>query len=267
MRADRGDLLEIRTAEGVTFSLRLAGPAGRFLAWLIDVFVVSAMMWVLHTLLGGFGAFFRDHANAVLVLLYFVLQVGYPMVFEWFWRGQTIGKRLTGLRVVDAQGLNLQFSQIALRNLLRVVDGLPQFYLVGGVAMFVNRNNQRLGDLAANTVVVRAPQPLDTDFEQVLSGKYNSFRDHTHIEARLRQQVSPEEAAIAVQALLRREQLDPAKRIALYRSLAEHFKDLASFPESVTQGLTDEQYLRNVADTVFRQRLSKRDKAGLPAAS
>jgi uncharacterized RDD family membrane protein YckC len=254
MHADVGGTLEIRTAEGVTFSLRLAGPSVRFLAWLIDLCVLGAMTSAVSSALGGMGTWFSDHIGAVLILVYFLLQVGYPIVLEWYWRGQTLGKRLMRLRVMDAQGLNLQFGQVAVRNLLRVVDALPQFYLVGAIAMFISRYNQRLGDLAANTVVVRAPEALAEDFERVITGKYNSFREYPHIEARLRQQVTPEEAALAVQALLRRNQLEPAKRIALYRDLAKYFKEAAKFPEIAILGLTDEQYLRNVVDSVFRER-------------
>ncbi|MCX7823963.1 MAG: RDD family protein, partial [Verrucomicrobiae bacterium] len=74
---------------------------------------------------------------------------------------------------------------------------------------------QRLGDLAANTIVTRHPALAEPDVDQLMAGKFNSFRDHPHLAARLRQRVSPGEAAIALQALLRRDEFEPAARVEL----------------------------------------------------
>src|SRR5690606_31901397 len=118
---------------------------------------------------------------------YFFVDWGYGIVLEYYWRGQTLGKRLLGLRVMDEQGLHLTFSQVAVRNLLRVFDSIPVFYAVGGLAMVLSPRRQRLGDLAANTIVVRAPRALRLDPVRTGEVKYNSFRAYPHIEARLRQ--------------------------------------------------------------------------------
>ena len=67
------------------------------------------------------------------------------------------------------------------------VDALPAFYLVGGVASLLNTRGQRLGDLAANTLVLREPQLVSPDLEQLFAGKFNSLREHPHLAARLRQ--------------------------------------------------------------------------------
>ena len=75
-----------------------------------------------------------DFANAVAIISYFAISVGYGIVTEWYWRGQTLGKRMLRLRVMDEQGLRLRFNQIVIRNLLRTVDMLPGLYFVGGVA-------------------------------------------------------------------------------------------------------------------------------------
>jgi hypothetical protein len=190
----------------------------------------------------------------VFVLAYFAVQIGYGLFCEWLWRGQTVGKRLLRLRVVDAYGLRLQFSQIVIRNLLRFVDMLPAFYLVGGLATLINSRTQRLGDLAANTVVIRSPQIEQPDLEQVLAGKFNSLRSHPHLEARLRQKVSPVEASLALQAILRRDEFEPRSRAELFARLGEHFRALVEFPPDSVEHITDEQYLRNVIDTVFRSR-------------
>jgi uncharacterized RDD family membrane protein YckC len=246
--------LLIRTPEGIVFSQLLAGPVTRFVAWGIDMAGILAAATLLGKILVIFSLISADIAKALTLLFYFVLSVGYGMILEWHWRGQTLGKKLLHLRVVDAQGLRLQFSQVAIRNLLRFVDSLPFFYLVGGVACLFSRRAQRLGDFAANTIVIRTPQVTEPDLDQLLTGKYNSLRDYPHLEARLRQRVSPADAGIALQALLRRELLEPAARVELFSEIAQHFKALVTFPPEASEGLADEQYVRNVVDVVYRTR-------------
>ena len=252
MAEDRVQTLTIRTPEGVVFSFFLAGPVTRFLAWTIDL----AAIMVVSNLLGGavqiLGVISRDLSMALAILLYFIVSIGYGIVMEWYWRGQTLGKRLLRLRVMDVQGLRLEFSQIVIRNLLRFVDSLPWFYMVGGLACLISRKAQRLGDFAANTIVVRHPEIGMPDLSQILADKYNSFRNYGHLEARLRQKVTPQEAGLALQALLRRDQLDPEPRIRLFYELAEHFRSLVAFPPEAVEGISDEQYVRNVVSTVYR---------------
>ena len=246
--------ITIETPEGVSFSIYLAGPVTRFLAWLIDCLLLQAIMWFFYSLTAVASLALGNIGTAIMIFAYFAGGFVYRIGMEWRFRGQTIGKRLMRLRVVDSSGLRLQFSQIVLRNLLRVVDAMPVFYFVGGLTMLLNRRHQRLGDLAANCVVTYLPEDSTPDFGQVLPGKYNSFRDYPHLEGRLRQRVTPPEADLLVQALLRREGLDAEERVQLYRELAEHFREKSDFPEEATTGITDEQYLRNVVDSVFRGR-------------
>ena len=257
--------LQIRTPEGIVFSQLLAGPVIRSLAWVIDLLAIGAVTMVLgHALvllqlLGG------GVATALYILGYFVVSIGYGIACEWGWRGQTIGKRLFRLRVVDAEGLRLQFHQIVTRNLLRCVDSLPMFYFVGGVVAWLHPWCQRLGDIAANTLVIRHPRISQPDLNQVLTaGKFNSLRQYPHLAARLRQQVQPAEAALALQALLRREEFEPAARVELYRELAAHFRAKVPFPSEATDGIADEQYLRNVVDVLYRTRESSRTRQTSP---
>ncbi len=244
--------LPIRTPEGIVFSQVLAGPATRFLAALIDILCVGVLDSALGTILGLLGAIGPGVANAALTVGYFAISIGYGIFLEWFWRGQTVGKRLCRLRVVDAEGMRLQFDQVVTRNLLRAVDMLPLFYFVGGLSCWFSSKCQRLGDIAANTIVVRTPQITEPDLDQLLTGKFNSLRQHPHLAARLRQRVSPGEAATALQALMRRDEFEPASRVALFGQLAEHFHAKVDFPHEATDGLADEQYIRNVVDVIYR---------------
>jgi len=257
--------LKIRTPEGIVFSQLLGGPVTRFFAWFIDQLCISAAMTLLNIVLDWLEMVNWNIAFALYALCYFVISIGYGIFFEWSWRGQTFGKKLLRLRVVDAEGLRLQFNQIVVRNLLRFVDVLPAFYFVGGVTCWLNPKCQRLGDLAANTVVIRNPRVAEPDLDQLFAGKYNSLRQYPHLAARLRQRVSSSEADIALRALLRREEFDPAARLELFGKLAGHFRAKVEFPAEATDGVADEQYLRNVVDVLYRSRGEKR--AGQPATT
>jgi uncharacterized RDD family membrane protein YckC len=245
--------LDIRTPEGVHFSLPLAGPVGRTLAWLIDFAVLTGLTWITSLVLMPLLVLSASWALTAQLLMQFIITTFYGVVLEWWWRGQTVGKRVLKLRVMDERGLGLRPSQVIVRNILRAIDSLPIFYVVGGATMVFTRHCQRLGDLAAGTVVVRTPVLREPRLDAVLAGRYNSFRDHPLIEARLRQRVSPEEAQLVLSALIRRDELDPTRRLEVYREIAGHLRTLAPFPPEVTSTLTDEQFLRNAADTIFRK--------------
>lgn len=252
MPQEKTNTLIIKTPEGIIFSILLAGPVTRFLAWTVDLAVIFVASSVVGAVLGIFGIVSIDFAHALSILSYFLISIGYGILAEWYWRGQTIGKRLLRLRVMDVHGLRLQFSQIMIRNLMRFVDSLPAFYALGGVSCLLSRHAQRLGDFAANTIVVRTPQIAHPDLKQLVSGKYNSLRDYPHLVARLRQKVTPQEAGIALQALLRRDRLAPQSRVELFEQIASHFRSIVEFPEEATYGITDEQYVRNIVDVLFR---------------
>jgi uncharacterized RDD family membrane protein YckC len=266
----RTNTLLIKTPEGVVFSQTLAGPVTRFLAWLVDFMCVAALLLVINTILGVLIVVSPEIGNAVAFIFSFVVPVCYAMTFEWIWRGQTIGKRIMRLRVVDGSGLRLRFSQVAIRNLVRVIDSpvfplslgeitipLPTFYLIGGPVSFFTRKAQRLGDLAANTVVIRIPRITEPNLEQLAGDKYNSLRAYPHLCARLRQRVSPAEASTALQAIVRRDEFEAAARVQLFGDLAEHFKSKVAFPSEAIEGIADEQFVRNVVDVLYRTEIKR----------
>lgn len=258
--------LRIRTPEGVVFSRTLASPVTRFCAWFVDWAAISTIASILGYVVLLFGLLSIDLAIAVYTVLYFAVSIGYGMALEWLLRGQTFGKKLLRLRVVDAEGLKLQFHQVVIRNLLRFADSLPLLYFVGGVSCWITRRSQRLGDIAANTIVIRIPQVAEPDIEQLMAGRYNSLRQYPRLEARLRQHTDPAEASLAVQALMRRDDFDPAARLQLFSDLAKHFRAKAIFPAEATEGMSDEQYVRNVVDVLYRSRKGSRAER-TPAAT
>jgi uncharacterized RDD family membrane protein YckC len=253
MKGPRQSSLTIETPEGVEFSYEIAMPVTRALAWAVDAAAIAVLSGMVSKDGQGIGSVSADFAGAFSVILYFVISVGYGIVLEWRWRGQTLGKRVMGLRVIDAQGLRLQLPQIALRNFLRFVDALPLLYLVGGIAALVTRKGQRLGDLAANTIVARERSWEQPDAEQVAPAKYNSLAAYPHLAARLRSLASPEAIGIAMRAAAQRDGYDPVARVELFRELAQYFRGLVAFPEDALEGLTDEQYVRSVLRVVYRR--------------
>jgi uncharacterized RDD family membrane protein YckC len=258
----RTGALRILTPEGVAFRLRLAGPISRFLAWLVDLACISILTMLVDALLSLVHLLSADLATALTILVYFAVSVGYGIGTEWAWRGQTLGKRVLGLRVMDIQGFKLTPGQIVVRNLFRAVDLLPAFYLLGGAAALSSRHGQRLGDLAANTVVVRTSAPARPDLARVLPDRFNSLRSHPHLVARLRNRVSPAEADAALSSLLRRDRLDPDRRVSLFREVADHFRRIVPFPPDTCLGISDEQYVRNVVDILFNRKPAGKKSAG-----
>jgi uncharacterized RDD family membrane protein YckC len=245
--------LRIRTSEGVVFSLATAGLFSRFLAWTVDVAVIVAASTILGMATQFIALVSPDFARALYVIFYSVFSVGYGIFTEWNWRGQSLGKRVMRLRVVDASGLKLQLSQIIIRNLLRPVDLLPVCYLLGGTVLFFSRAGQRLGDLAANTVVISIPETRLVDMQQMQESKYNSFREYPHLEARLRQRVNPAEAAMALDAVLRRDEIVPEARIRIFQQIAAHLRTLVPFEEKIDEIITDEQFVRNAIASIYRR--------------
>jgi uncharacterized RDD family membrane protein YckC len=155
------DQLNIDTPELVEIELPLAGIGSRFIALLVDYVIWFAAFLLIGTLaailLPGIGAFSKiseQWAVAILIFIIFLFNWGYFTLFEAFWNGRTPGKRVARIRVIQRSGRAIGLFESMARNLVRYVDQIPFFYAVGVIAMFVTKQHQRLGDLAAGTLVV-----------------------------------------------------------------------------------------------------------------
>jgi uncharacterized RDD family membrane protein YckC len=153
----------IETPEHVVFSCRLAGPGRRALAYLIDLVVRGAIVAVIA--MAFIMAAPGDHAGfsgwklGALLLLLFALEWGYFVACETLMGGRSLGKRALGLRVVTRDGLPVSFGSSVLRNLLRAADFLPTGYVVGLLTMTFDPRFRRLGDWAADTMVIFEERP------------------------------------------------------------------------------------------------------------
>jgi uncharacterized RDD family membrane protein YckC len=253
--------LSIATPEGVVFSYQLATPVSRALAWMVDAAAIASASYLLSSVSRVAGFLSPDFAGSLAAILYFVISVGYGIVLEWRWRGQTLGKRIFGLRVIDVQGLRLRFPQIVLRNLLRPIDSLPVFYLVGGITAFSTRLGQRLGDLAANTVVARERYWEAPNLDLIAPARYNSLLDYPRLVGRLRSLANPEAVALALRASAQRDNYSPLARLELFADLAAYFHSLVKFPEAALEGLSDEQFVRTALGAIYNPPHSDRLKA------
>jgi uncharacterized RDD family membrane protein YckC len=151
------DRITIATPEGVDLELTLAGVGSRFVSALVDLMLQIVLLVGVSGVGAAVGAFGSGFGAVVVLLADFLIFAAYDVLFEVFASGRTPGKRLNGLRVVRVDGSPVTFFTSAVRNVLRLVDILPFVapYLVGIVTILVTRRNQRLGDVAAGTLVVR----------------------------------------------------------------------------------------------------------------
>jgi uncharacterized RDD family membrane protein YckC len=145
------DRLAIATPEGVEVELTLAGIGSRFIAGGIDFTIQLAVLIALAVILQPAG----DAGIAILTSGWFAMIFFYDVLFEVLGRGRTPGKRWTGLRVVRSGGRPITLARSSVRNILRLIDILPGFYAVGMTTIFISPKNQRVGDLAAGSHVVR----------------------------------------------------------------------------------------------------------------
>jgi uncharacterized RDD family membrane protein YckC len=237
------------TPEAVRLRVDVAGLGSRMIAWLLDSLIQSV---VLIPLLIGFAADGVAGTGEVVILSiigFGIVWLYYPM-FEWLWGGRTPGKRAQRIRVVRTDGQPAGFAPIMVRNLVRIVE-VMLFPFLAVISMIVTRRAQRLGDLAAGTMVVRersllAPRALDL-------GEDGTGRVPGLDTSRLTER----EYGLIRSFLSRRESLDPAAREQLARRLVESVRENVA-GGSAEAGLDDERFLESVAQS-YRDRFSRRD--------
>lgn len=155
------DDMQIETPEQIGLDLELAGLGSRFVAQLVDWLIkiaISFVLVIIAAIILGFGEKL-EAGNSVLmatiITVLYLLWLGYGIYFEARRNGQTPGKGFAGIRVVKQNGAALDARAAFIRNLLALADFLPAFQMLGAVLILATSNRQRLGDLAAGTLVVR----------------------------------------------------------------------------------------------------------------
>jgi uncharacterized RDD family membrane protein YckC len=224
-------LYQVITSEKVPFTYRVAGLGARFLAWLLDLGLILILLTVL-LVLGSIWEQLRSGVGlAVMMVGSFVVQWGYFLLFEWLWHGQTPGKQALGIRVIQTSGTAVTFTQAAVRNVLRVVDGLPLLlpdvmpvaYGVGFLAAACDRENRRLGDLAAGTLVVYVEgRPGAVRLLAPPGGE--AQREWTAAARQRLEQLERRQKQTVLDLCLRREQLRVRERARMFRVVAEYLR-------------------------------------------
>jgi uncharacterized RDD family membrane protein YckC len=227
------------TPEHVLILLEPAGLGSRFVALAVDLALVVGASAVVSQLTfalpGGAGTIVR--ALALLLLTW-----GYHVYFEVRHQGQSPGKRIAGIRVVDGRGLPLGLEQSFVRNVVRVLDALPIGYALGALACHFDPRRRRLGDIAADTLVVRERRTLELDGRTSRARAWNSLR--TPRLARLaRHRVSLEERELLQALCLRAPGLADQARVDLMEEVGRHFRERLGIDdphlsgEGIVQGL------------------------------
>ena len=161
--------IAVLSPEKTVLTYRLAGLGSRALAhfidWLIIIFSLYLIILLASVVAGVLGMVTHDMSEIVIGILIFIFSLApfaYFIFLEGFWNGQTLGKKMAGIRVRMADGTPITFAASTGRNLLRVADFLPALYFLGTIAMFVNPKLQRVGDLIAGTVVTHEVRNVPT---------------------------------------------------------------------------------------------------------
>ncbi|MCU1499089.1 MAG: hypothetical protein JWM47_3042 [Acidimicrobiales bacterium] len=210
------DRLTLASAEGIDLDLMLAGIGSRGGALLLDLLLQGLVLFVVALVAGAFDGL----GLALASIATFLVLLGYPILMETFGSGQTLGKRALGIAVVASDGTPVRFLGAVIRNVVRVVDALPGVYFVGCLAVLLTQRNQRLGDLAAGTLVVHAPG------RQAAAGSSASPFGPAPVGLPPEaagwdvSTVTAEEVAAVRSFLARRASLDPAPRFDLAQRLA-----------------------------------------------
>jgi uncharacterized RDD family membrane protein YckC len=245
----------ILTPEHVEISLEPAGLGSRFIATVVDfalasgVAVLIAQVSSLVTPL-GIGAVVR----AVSLL---VVNWGYHVYFETRHQGQSPGKRVVGLRVVDGRGLPLSVEQSFVRNVLRAVDVVPIGYAVGGACCMLDREHRRLGDMAADTLVVREQTLGEWDRRASRERTFNSLRTPRVLRL-IRHRVGLEEREYLSILCARAEALEATARFDLMETVGRHYREVLGVDDPRLSG---ENLVRGLTGILFSDRVRSRGPA------
>ncbi|MBI5543825.1 MAG: RDD family protein [Deltaproteobacteria bacterium] len=240
----------VRTPEYVEFEFPLAGVMTRFLAWLIDISISMAIAGAAIFMISLGGMLVPGVAMALVFIVLFLVNWGYFVFLEYRYAGQTLGKRLLGLRTIQESGVRVGFYQATLRNLVRAVDHLPVLYLGGGLLALVSAKTRRLGDLAAGTVVIRdrrraIPASISRPTEIVAS-----LQDK-RVEERIRR-ATVEEREVLLSAALRREELGMEARLGLFQALSSYLCE--RFNLDKPEHLSDEKFVVAIVSLLVQER-------------
>jgi uncharacterized RDD family membrane protein YckC len=224
------DKLTIETPEQTALEFAVAGIGSRFLALAFDTLIqsvaailllIGGSILIADVFPGGIGA---TWTAALLIFLAFALYVGYFAIFEAVWNGQTPGKLITHIRVIKDSGRPITPAESVGRNLMRIVDSQPGFlYAIGMVSVLLSRENKRLGDFVAGTIVIHERELQDIRPLWQTSASAPT----TKLGA---ENLSPDEFAVVEAFLNRRDSLEPYVRYQMAEQIVSRIKPKLTAP-------------------------------------
>jgi uncharacterized RDD family membrane protein YckC len=203
------DRITVQSITGVDLTLNLAGPGTRSYAFIIDwhIRILAAGLWLLIAAAAlNFHLTWKSQSGLLSLLPAAVIYFLYHPIVEIAMRGQTPGKRVAGVRILNRTGGQASIAALLIRNIFRLIDSLPAFYLLGLLTCIFSAHRVRVGDLAAGTLLVRE----DRDGEHSLA-RVQSLAHHSHLPL--------ETLELADQILERWDTLQPQSRADIARSL------------------------------------------------
>ena len=245
---------KITTPELVHFQYQIAGLVTRAMAWSVDQIILMLMIAVVVAVAARTGKL----GLALIFFSKFALDFGYWSFFELRRTGQTPGKRLFGIRVIGSRGGKLQFSDVIIRTLFRMIDNpmlIPFLGVVGAIVALIDPLHRRLGDLAADTIVIRDAKVTLPSAMLAQQSRVNTFSADAGIRSRVLTRVTREERDMMLDLMLRRDGLEPETREMLFQQAANHFRQRYNLPED-HEYLSDEQTVLNLALVVQEAKIT-----------
>jgi len=237
--------LTITTPEHVPIRLHPAGTASRFLAILIDSTIVVALSVAILSILAyvlptGIGF-------ALGMTVGFLLKWSWHVWFEVRRQGRTPGKKLMKIRVIDARGLPVSLYQSLVRNITRVLDFAPAFYGLGAIAVLATPARRRLGDLVADTLVVRDAQPLVPRGVLGAERRHNTLRT-PRVQRLARHRIGLEEREFLVTLCLKADRMSAEARYDIMEEVASAYRKKLEVEEEQISG---ENFVRDLTAVLF----------------
>lgn len=237
--------LTITTPEHVPIRLEPAGAGSRFLAIMIDAVITAAIATAIFAIISTVLP--RGVAAAIFVTVNFFLTWSWHLWFETRKQGRTPGKRMLKIRVIDARGLPVSLHQSLVRNITRTLDFVPAFYGVGAIAMMSSKSRRRLGDIIADTLVVRDAQPLAYRGQLASERRHNSLRTPRVLRL-ARHRISLEEREFLLTLCMRADRMSAEARYDLMEEVAQVYREKLGIEEEQMSG---ENLVRDLTAVLF----------------
>lgn len=238
---DLTDDIRFETPEQIDLEFELAGLGTRTVSWIVDAFIkwlITVLTLIILTIILGFLGIKEPDSDLMKFSSMFVVMaiaffwILYDIVFETWWSGQTPGKRAMGARVVRDGGAPVDFSSSCIRNLMAMGDFLPVGYLLGALLIALTKKRQRLGDIAAGTIIIRERKQGSPARTQKLMEQFASA-EITFTAAQL-SRVTTEDRRILRSFVQRLFQMPPAARFKLALGLVETMQKRMQMPPMET---------------------------------